>query len=156
MVINIARLRQFSVGSIIFTALIVAFLVLGILGSLNMFVQQIGPVNEYGYLLLTSNKYYFIDNNYIYSYEISIYVLATSFAMMVIVLGFLIFFNIKNLLVSIEIDKEVQSDLKQLAIINFCTFCIGSVLQLATCDVIIEKYRLMKSYHKEAESNNIE
>lgn len=151
MIVNIAMLRQFSIGSIIFTFLIIGLMVLGILGCEHVFFQTTSAPTAKQLLSGTIPKYIFKDSstgNW-YSYEISIYILAVSFSMMIIVIGFWLFFSIKNLLISIEIDKEVKSDLKTLAIINFFTFFIGSILQLATCDVIIEKYKLVKSYERE-------
>ncbi|MDE6082627.1 MAG: hypothetical protein K2F52_01965, partial [Malacoplasma sp.] len=84
MVIFVAKLRQYSIGTIVFGILIIIFLTLGILGLTKVFYQKIDNPN-FSDLVQTEDHndpfLYLGEDNQIYSKVLSTYVYAISFSM---------------------------------------------------------------------------
>ena len=127
MAVFIAKLRQYSIGTIVFGILIVIFLILGILGLTKTFYQKIEnpTIDE----LVQADDHndpflYLGEDNQIYSKVLSTYICAISFSMFSISICFWLFFSIKNYLISKKIDDAIKSDIKKLSILNIFTFVI--------------------------------
>ncbi|MDE6894321.1 MAG: hypothetical protein K2J02_03045, partial [Malacoplasma sp.] len=99
MAIFVAKLRQYSIGTIVFGILIVIFLILGILGLTKVFYQKIeNPTMDE---LIQAGDHndpflYLGEDNQIYSKVLSTYICAISFSMLSISVCFWLFFSIKN------------------------------------------------------------
>ncbi len=157
MAIYVAKLRQYSIGTIVFGILIVIFLIFGILGLTKVFYQEIkNPTFDEIIQVEDKNDpfLYLGDDNKIYSKILSVYICAISFSMFSISICFWLFFSIKNFLISKKIDNIIKSDLKKLSIINFFTLTIGSIMQLATCNLILEKFRKKNQVNNQIKKNN--
>lgn len=128
-----SRLRQYSIGTIVFGSFTLIALLFTILGKCNVFYSEYDPNYDLPSDIVVTPDVPGIHTNYL-SYVIFV----ISIALFSLFVVFWLIFAILDLSLSIKLDKKINAHLTRLAIINFFTFFVGAVLSLGTCNALLD------------------
>lgn len=127
------QLRQYSIGVIVFSALSIISLILFGLGKANVFYSNYDPMYD------EPTDWIVIQGvSGILSTYVSHVIWIISISVFGVVFSFWIFFNTLNIRLSIRIEKKLDLKLLKTSLLNFCTFCLGSILNLSLSNALIK------------------
>lgn len=140
-----ARLKQYSIGVIVFGIFLLISIIFIILGSCQVFYSPYDPNYDNSNDLVVAPNVPGLMSNYI-SYVIFV----VSISIFALLLVFWLFFAISSLVLCTKLDKKIEIHSTRSSILNFFTLFVGSILLLGTCNALLNN-RINDEYIIETE-----
>lgn len=130
--IKLFKLKQYSIGVIFFTFLLLIIISLIIMSKNKIFLSAYDQ--KYDTL---KDAYVVKKVSGLWSSYISYVILVISSCLFFVFFIFWLFFNIFSLYILKKIEIDIVLNLKKYIFLNFLTLFIGSIFILATCNAIL-------------------